>query len=373
MKKGNDWSQYKNILCIRPDNIGDVIMTTPALRALKEQTQGRKITLLTSKMAQSIVEYIPYVDNVIIHTFPWVQMYNYNTSQSEVEAIINDIKQRQFDAAVIFNVYSLNPVPSIMLAYLARIPNILAYSREKLYGLANYWVPDYEPLFELKHEVRRQLDLVAMIGAHPSNQKLSLKFSKNKISEVKNILQTLGINSNSQCIVMHIGVSEKKRQYPIELFSQAGRQLIERGYKILLTGTDEEKALVERVKKEIGSATYSLAGMLDLGQLIALIDISSLIISNNTAPVHIAAAVNTPVIVLYATTNPQHLPWMVTYKALLFDVQDTKSANVIVKYVDDNYFRPVSLPQPDDIVQAVEDVLKNKHDQLNNYGEVIHI
>src|SRR6476646_10095106 len=109
------WQDCKNILCIRPDNMGDLIMTSPAIRALKESF-GAKITVLTSSMAKGIVKHIPGIDDAIIYDLPWVKTADESCAEIFNE-VVSVIKERHFDAAIIFTVYSQNSLPTAMLAY----------------------------------------------------------------------------------------------------------------------------------------------------------------------------------------------------------------------------------------------------------------
>src|SRR5690606_30525168 len=92
------------------------------------------------------------------------------------------------------------------------------------------------------------------------------------------------------------------------------------GWRLALTGAPAEHELVERLAREGYGAAVSLAGALSLAELAALIAEAPLLISNNTGPVHVAAAVGTPVVDLYALTNPQHTPWHVPSRVLYRDV-----------------------------------------------------
>jgi ADP-heptose:LPS heptosyltransferase len=96
--------------------------------------------------------------------------------------------------------------------------------------------------------------------------------------------------------------------------------------QIVFTGTEPERSLVEGIQAAMQDAagrtipSYSLVGRLDIGELAALITLAPCVISNNSGPVHIAAAIGTPVVVLYALTNPQHTPWQVPNRVLFHDV-----------------------------------------------------
>jgi ADP-heptose:LPS heptosyltransferase len=94
----------------------------------------------------------------------------------------------------------------------------------------------------------------------------------------------------------------------------------EQGMRILVTGGASERDDVATVCDGLPDATVPLAGVLDAGELLALLEKAPLLISNNTGPVHLAAAAGTPVVDLYALTNPQHTPWMTPHRLLNHDV-----------------------------------------------------
>lgn len=353
----SNWHNCKNILCIRPDNMGDLVMSGPAIRALKE-TFSSRITVLTSSMAAGIAEFMPEIDDVIIFDLPWVKTKN--TSPEGIPEIVEQIKKEQFDAAVIFTVYSQNPLPAAMLAYMAGIPKILAYCRENPYGLLTDWVPDKEPYDLIKHQVRRDIDLVKHIGAALSSERLHLRVTYSLWPSVVKKLEMAGVDMSKPWIILHPGVSEEKRQYPVENWIGAGRLLIEElGCQLILTGTSSELALTQQLSECIGTESHAIAGQLNLAELVCLIMHAALLLSVNTGTVHIAAAVNTPVVVLYAQTNPQHTPWKVPHKVLPFAVApDMKSKNEVIVYVDKQlYAQPIAMPGPHDVLNAVKELL----------------
>jgi lipopolysaccharide heptosyltransferase II len=308
--------------------MGDVLMSQPAMRALKEAVPGRKITLLTSSAGASIAPFIPEVDEVIPFDVPWVKTREDRTredsNQQQLLTLVGTLKNRRFDAAVIFTVYSQSPLPAAMLCYLAGVDSVLGYCRENPYQLISQWVPDREPLDYVIHEVERQLRLVECVGAVTSNTSLSLELdegSRQKLSEkISTILATAGIQPDEPWLVLHAGVSEEKRRYPASDYIKACRSLIRKGYKILLTGSGSERGYTDEIACHLGGSATNLAGELSVAELIALIAAAPVLISNNTGPVHVAAAVGTPVVVLYAMTNPQHTPWRVANRVLYFDV-----------------------------------------------------
>jgi ADP-heptose:LPS heptosyltransferase len=341
-------------------------MTTPAIRALKESVPGRRITLLTSQAGRAVAEYIPEIDDSIACDIPWYKHENSRTAR-QLPQIVEQIRARRFDAAVIFTVFSQNPLPTAMLCYMAGIRRIAGYCRENPYKLITDWVIDNEPLYVIKHEVVRQLDLVKVLGAESRGDFLSLSVPGQTLAGLPMKLQSLGVKIHRPWLLLHPGASEAKRQYPVELFAETARILIrELGYQVILTGIDAERSLSEYITGVCGKGAVSLAGMLSLAELIALIKLSPLLISNNTGPVHIAAAVETPVVVLYALTNPQHMPWGVKHHVLPFDVpKHLRSKNALIRFANEKYSpaRP-KYPRPEEIVNAVKDIFESRKPAL---------
>jgi lipopolysaccharide heptosyltransferase II len=321
MNASSSWDMAREILCVRLDALGDVLMTTPAMRALKETGNGRRLTLLTSSTGSAIATHIPEVDEVIIYESPWMKATAPRANSCTDFEMIERVRGLCFDAAVIFTVYSQNPLPAAYFCYLADIPLRLAHSHENPYQLLSDWAPDPEPIQLVRHEVRRQLDLVAHVGCRTNDERMRLGVSDDAIKNLRQLLSQIGIGPGHPWLVMHPGATAPARRYPPESFAAAARLLVERlGCSIIFTGTAQERDLIEGIQRAMGIESHSLAGRLDLGQMVALVSLAPLLISNNTGPVHIASAVGTPVVVLYALTNPQHTPWAVPNRVLSHDV-----------------------------------------------------
>jgi lipopolysaccharide heptosyltransferase II len=353
------WQNCKNILCIRPDNMGDLLMSVPAIRALK-QTFNARINILTSSMAAGVAKHIAEIDDILIFDVPWVKSQFENTGDS-LNQIVETIKNYQFDAAVIFTVYSQNPLPTVMLAYLAGIPLRLAYCRENPYGLLTHWLPDSEPYSVIKHQVRRDLDLVAYVGATTTDNKLRITLPQINADELKVKLKVNGVNPNKNWLVLHAGVSELKREYPIERWIDTARLLIEEmGYQVIFTGGKNERDLTDKLALATGYGSISAGGLFSLDEFINIIAKATLVITVNTGTLHIAAALGVPVVVLYALTNPQHTPWKVPCKVLPYQIQaDLQSQNEVIKHVNKfMYHQPIDMPAAADIIEAVKDLLQ---------------
>ena len=161
------WRDVTKLLCVRLDSMGDVLMTTPAMRAFRDSL-GCRITLLTSPSGAALAGLLPEVDDIVTWSAPWMK---------HALAARDDLRLMKrlasFDAAVIFTVYSQSALPAAYLCYLAGIPRRLAHCRENPYQLLTDWVSDPDPGPTVRHEVRRQLDLAASVGCRTANERLS--------------------------------------------------------------------------------------------------------------------------------------------------------------------------------------------------------
>ena len=315
------WAHARCVLAVRLDTLGDVVMTTPALRALRTARPDRRVTLLTSSAGAEAARLVSDVDDVIVYDAPWLKATTSRADSAADRAMADRLRLLRFDGAVIFTVYSQNPLPAAMLCFLADIPLRLAHCRENPYQLLTDWVSDPEPDRLVRHEVRRQLDLVETIGCRTDDERLSLRVTEDHRRSVRGLLDAAGIDRQREWVVVHPGARAASRRYPPESFASACRRLVaERGCQVVFTGEASERTLIAAIRAASDAPSISLAGELGLVELAALLADASLLISNNTGPVHVAAAVGTPVVDLYALTNPQHTPWAVAHRVLSHDV-----------------------------------------------------
>lgn len=313
-----DWAGARNLLGVRLDSLGDVLMMGPALGALAESVPGRQVTLLTSPSGAAAGRLMPSVSDVLVYAAPWMKATAEGDAAADL-AMATTLRHHRFDAAVIFTSYSQSPLPAALLCHLAGIPLRLAHCRENPYHLLTHWAPETEPDHQVRHEVQRQLDLVATVGALATDCRLRVRVGPVARGRAAGLLAGLGV-ALGRWLVVHPGSTAAARTYPAEQFAAAVRLLSQAGLTVVFTGSAAEAPLVDRVRGAAGVPTHSLVGQLSTEELAAVLEAAPVLVANNTGPVHLAAAVGTPVVVLYALTNPQHTPWGVPHAVLNHDV-----------------------------------------------------
>lgn len=316
--RADAWGQVRRLLVVRVDNLGDVLMTTPALAAAAASVPGIEITLLGGPGAAALGPHLPMLSDVLEARVPWVRHEDEVGADDDL-ALVSRLTRGRFDAAVIFTVCTQSALPAAMLCRLAGIPLRLAQVRENPYQLLTDWAPETDlSLDRARHEVRRQLDLVARVGWRCKDERLRFALQR---GDVERVGALLGEGGGAPLVVVHVGASAPSRRWPPERFGAAADAIAgATGAAIVFTGSASESTWVEQARAVMAAASTSFAGRLSLGELGALIGRAALIVTNNSGPAHLAAALGTPVVDLYALTNPQHTPWQVPAHVLSHDV-----------------------------------------------------
>src|SRR5438067_13406126 len=156
------WQAARNILLVRLDNLGDVLLTTPAFHAVKTALPSARLTLLASPVGAQVGLLNPDIDEVIIYQAPWMDPWHKLPQDSQREQqMITQLRERHFDGAIIFTSFRQSPLPAAYLCYLAAIPLRVAASID---GPGSLLTTRHKHPEHMMHEVERGLDLVGAIG-----------------------------------------------------------------------------------------------------------------------------------------------------------------------------------------------------------------
>jgi ADP-heptose:LPS heptosyltransferase len=168
-------------------------------------------------------------------------------------------------------------------------------------------------------------------------------------------------------IVVHPGATAPSRRYPPEKFAEAIRRIHQAAdVRFIITGSADEGALADEIQTLAGVPVQCLAGRLNLEELAALLSYAAVLLVNNTGPAHVAAAMGTPIVQLYALTNPQHTPWQVPCRLLYEDVPCRFCYKSVCPEGHNGCLRLVS---PQRVAEAVLDMLTHNmqtYEDLSN-------
>ncbi|MCX5750940.1 MAG: glycosyltransferase family 9 protein [Candidatus Saganbacteria bacterium] len=293
----------KKILIIRPDAIGDVVLITPALSALKKRFPEAKLTLLIQKYTEDVVKGNPDIDAIIIDDIKAGKVNNV----FEYFGYVNRIKSQKFDLCV--NYYNDTPAYAY-LPFLAGIPYRIADKSRILSSWLSNLGTFLNHLDPNKHVVERNLDLIMPLGIDRSNPKLILPIQKESENKVAALLESLNISKEQLLIGIHIGTGGSNKAWRADGYAKVIDTLSEQyNAKIILIGSGKEEKTAIEIISLCKHKPISLVNKLTLAELIALISYLKLFIGVDSGPMHIAAALKIPVVAIFATKKIKPSEW----------------------------------------------------------------
>jgi len=285
----------KKILLIRVDYIGDVLLTTHTLPAIREQFPEANITFLTSLKSREILEENPHIDTILTYDPPWFFKKGFARAFREYFKIVALIRKERFDVAADFRGDARN---ILLLMVFAKIPYRVSFAASGgRYLLTS--IADYK---ESLHEAEYHTVIAKTLGAKVDNNALPEIFitDRDRIF-INNLFDKYGIKKDDMLVVIHPGARQTVRQWPESRYAEVGRYLIEEyGAKIILTGSREELSLILRVKKSMNDeAIIGATEIHSFKQLTALFERCRLYIGVSSGPSHMAGTAHLPSVLIF--------------------------------------------------------------------------
>lgn len=296
------WEDVRNLLVVRLDNIGDILMTGPALRAIKETLPRSHLTLLASPAGTQAAPLLPWVDDVFTWRVLWQDLGHLPFDPAREWALIEDIRQRRFHAAIIFTSFSQSPYPPALACSLAGIPLRLGDSKENAEGPLTHFP---ESLPDHVHQVERNLHLTRTVGFDTTHKEICLKLNDYCRRTVDNLLSHSGIRNDEPYLLLAPWASASARTYATHRFGLAALDVARAaGMRVVIAGAERDRARGSKELSEcLGDRAVNLVGMTTVGELAVLVERATLVMTNNTSALHFADALGTPVVVLYSGTD----------------------------------------------------------------------
>jgi heptosyltransferase-3 len=288
--------KFDRILIVRTDRIGDVILTLPMARVLKEHFPHARIAMLIQRYTAELVEDDPSVDQILFSD-------DVDGRALSFFHLVQLLRTERFD--VVFHTHPR--LDLALVTWFAGIPNRVGT------GYRYYSILFNRKVFEHRkdaryHELEYNLHLLDAVGCPRAKESIhpELNVRGDAKDAVKALLRARGINEDEQIVVLHPGSGGSARDWSARNFGLLGSRLLEiPNVRIVVTGSQLEQPLINEVQSVAGPTTVTLVDALNLRQYAALANMASVFIANSTGPIHIAAAVGTPVIGLYPHITPQ--------------------------------------------------------------------
>ncbi|MBI2862491.1 MAG: glycosyltransferase family 9 protein [Chloroflexi bacterium] len=307
VRNGPATHEPQRILVIRPDHLGDVLFTTPALRALRQAFPAAEITYLVGPWSATIVERNPNVDRIMRCEFPGFTRRRPASLVAPYVALAawaRWLRRGHYDMALNLR---FDFWWGAALAYLADIPDRVGYAIREWQPFLTRAVP-----FEPMHAVDQNLTLVKTVaGAVQSPTVLEFSPTEEERDRVQQLLESRGVTPGASLIAIHPGSGSQVKLWAEERWAQVADALIERwGGQPVFTGSRDEIVLCQRILGAVAHPAISLAGELTIGELAALFEGCQLVLGVDSGPLHLATARDVPTIHLYGPSEPLLFgPW----------------------------------------------------------------
>ncbi len=294
-------------LVARLDNDGDVLLAGPAVRAVAAGADH--VTLLCGPRGAQAAALLPGVDEVVVRRAEWIDPESAGVDRADLDAYVDRLAAVGADAAVILTSFHQSALPLALLLRMAGVRRIAAISEDFPGALLDVRHPDPGDV----HEVERGLSIAATLG-------FTLPPGDSGRLEVR--AEDPGFALPEDAVVVHPGASVPARAWSPDHNAALVQALADLGRPVLVTGAPAERALTAHVAGAPRAGVSDLGGATTLAGLAGVLARASAVVVGNTGPAHLAAAVGTPVVSLFAPTVPavRWRPWAVRHELLHVEV-----------------------------------------------------
>jgi ADP-heptose:LPS heptosyltransferase len=301
------WQDVRNLLVMRLDNIGDVIMTTPVLQALRENLPEAKITLMSSPSGAATAALLPWIDQVLPWRVLWQDLGRLDFNPSREWELVAMLKAHNFDGAIVLTSFSQSPHPAGLICALAEIPLRLGESKEQDQGTLTHAI---SPAPDTIHQVDRNLRLIESVGFQVRDRRLALypsdQSQQSAARMLQRQLQDRAGSADIPYLLLNPWTTCPSRNYDPHRFAIAAQRLSQiTGWSVVVTGIEKDRDRAQILLSILGERAIDLVGTTSLDELVVLVKTARLVLTNNTSTMHIADAMGTPMVVMFAGTEEE--------------------------------------------------------------------
>ncbi len=280
----------RRILLINLAFIGDVLLSTPVARALSQAYPAAAIDMMTVPLTAPLARGNPYINDVIEY-----DKRGKHKKIGALLALIREVRARRYDLAV-----TTNFAPrGAMLAWAAGIPVRVGYDRQHAGWFLTHVASSRRPV--IRHEAENYLDVLRPLGITTADTSLALTVDPRDAAALSGKVRR---SAGKKLVLICPAGSYPQKSWTAEGYSSLIRRLAPKA-DCCLIGGKAEGPLLAAINRASGGAAQELPGTLTLGELAALVKEADLVVTVDTAPLHIAEAVGTPVVALFGPTDPR--------------------------------------------------------------------
>ncbi|RNC68896.1 MAG: glycosyltransferase family 9 protein [Desulfuromonadales bacterium] len=289
-----DPDKVNSILVVSSTAIGDTLLSTPAIRSVRERYPKAKIIAHFNVGNQELFANNPHIDGIVPYFGGYRKFFR----------TVRELRRHRFDLALIFHGNEPQATPMAYLSgacFIIKVPNTSEY-RFLLSNRDRVMICD-----ESSHAIEHRLQVAELAGCISHDYRMELSLLSDAVPSVREYLHSNGIGEDDTIIGFQAGASTVSRMWFADRFAELGRKLVQSypSAKIIITGSPQELSLCNRIADEIGAGAVVSAGKVPLKYLSALVKRCNVLVTGDTGIMHVAIAVGTPIVALYAVADPR--------------------------------------------------------------------
>ncbi len=285
--------QYKRILIVEVNWLGDVLFSTPLIKAMRRKFKGAYIACMLDPRAKEILEHNPRINELIIY-----DEKGKHRSLAGKARLVSLIRKKKFDLAVLLH----RSFTKALMTRLAGIGERAGYATKKRKALLTRPV---DPPEAPAHKVEYFLRIARELGCDILDKNYEFFVTDKERKYIEEELAGEGVKKEGLMVVINPGANWEPKRWSEANFARLADGLITKyGAKVVVAGAKKDLEMAGRIKERMKRSLIILAGRTDLGELGALMERADFVISGDTGPMHIASAVKSKVIALFGPTSP---------------------------------------------------------------------
>jgi heptosyltransferase II len=280
----------KKILIRGPNWVGDAVLAIPAMKAVRARFPEADITLLVRPWVAGVFRSVPFIDHLWSEPRP--------SGLAEWMRITKSIRKRRFDLAILFP----NSFESAVMIFLGGVPQRIGYATD---GRSWLLTNSLKPASGKRHLVEYYLGLAGALSAEISQPSISIEANEEETTHAARLLAAEGIPNGRRYLVLNPGAAYgSAKRWTEEGFADAGDILAtELDLDVAIIGSEVERSIAESIGKRMRSRVAILSGRTSLETLIGVISGAALVLTNDSGPMHVAAALGVPTVAVFGATD----------------------------------------------------------------------
>ena len=298
----------KNILIIKLRYIGDVLLATPTVRAIKAARSDARVTMMVNRGTEDVLSGNPDLDEIIVLD---------KGSLAAQSRLISGLRSRRFDTVIDLT----DGDRSAFLSWISGAPIRIGFNDEQRWR-GHYYTQVVQSVSGVRHRIDRDLEALKPLGIQAGSADPQLWLTPEEVNSADQLLDQLGVQRSRSMVILQPSARYWFKAWPPERFAElADRLTTQNGCQVLIGGSEQDIDLAQQIRQGTQSCPIIMAGRTSIKQFAAIAKKSALFVGSDSGAMHIASAVGAPVVALFGPSNPSEWgprggPVEVLYKEL---------------------------------------------------------